>query len=164
MCLNKFNAKPQNLVYKIPLSHFSNSTRAATVKVTKILPSKRREDAKTISSTQLSPCLLSWPDRYRKARPRKWEKKEEETEEAKFERDLKLRGYPAALKSLAIPVWDNSCFRTCLRAMRAMEVRLNIDFSYAVGETKGEKRSEREITWGHLPISGNDSATGSHCL
>lgn len=33
------------------------------------------------------------------------------------------------------------CFRTCLRAMRAMEVRLNIDFSYGIGKknSRGEK-------------------------
>lgn len=31
------------------------------------------------------------------------------------------------------------CLCTCLRAMRAMEARLNIDFSCAVGETKRKK-------------------------
>lgn len=72
--------------------------------------------------------------------PENERKKEEETEEAGSKWDPKLRGYPAAPKSLAIPDWDNGGLRTCLRAMRTMEVRLNIDFSHAVGETKGEKR------------------------
>jgi len=49
--------------------------------------------------------------------------------------------------------------------MRAMEVRLNIYFSHAVGKTKG-KQSGRETTRGNLSISEDDSATGSrsHCF
>lgn len=75
-----------------------------------------------------------------------------------------LWGYPAAPKSPAIPETMATCFRTCLRAMRAMEARLNIDFSYALARRdKGSKtaRMRNQGMEGQLPISGDDSATGS---
>jgi hypothetical protein len=127
-------------------SPFAIPRARGTVKVAKISSPRRREAARAISSIQLSLRSLSRPDRYRRARPRKREeKKRQRREPGPSERDPKLRGIaPAAPRSSWRFPFETiaACFRTCLRAMCAMEARLNIDFGHAIGETKGEKRRE----------------------
>lgn len=146
--------------FRFTLSNFY----AASVKVWRRDSTCGADIARPISSTQLSPRSLSRPDRYIAERDPENEK-EKKTDARKLDRreGLKLRGYPAAFKSLAIPGWDNGDPLSHLPASyaRDVEARLNIDFGHAVGETKGEKRPGREATRGHLPISGDDSsATG----
>jgi len=150
ICLHKFNMRlhrhrqTQTRTTKYQHSLFAIPRVRGTVKVAKISSPRRREAARAISSIQLSLRSLSRPDRYRRARPRKREEKKT-AGGAGSERDPKLRGIAptAPRSSWRFPLETiAACFRTCLRAMCAMEARLNIDFGHAIGETKGEKRRE----------------------
>lgn len=77
--------------------------------------------------------------------PENERKKEEETEEADPNGTQSCGDTPRRQNHWRFSVETMVvCFHTCLLAMRTMEVRLNIDFSHMVGETKGEKQSGRK--------------------